>query len=217
MAFVTTNFPADPSQTWRFEKYVIGALKTYLKSSVLFYIVNTRAKRIIQDICDSTPENQEACSRMIPVYVACPTREYGISTCCYQDKGLAALYKQYPDFQYYVYHQDDLYFRTDYLKNYVEDLQKEQDLDPKELPYLLSASPFRSHGQVVPEPPFTPERLKAAREQRNNCSYAPQHIYPWGRPALMYSNAALKEVVPAYRKLAISKECIAFSVPAASA
>jgi hypothetical protein len=77
----------------------------------------------------------------------------------------------YGQFDYYIYMQDNLYFRSDYLKSFVNGLP-----DPQEVAFLLSASPFRAHGQAVAPPTATSaERLEIAR-QRTNCSSAPQHI-----------------------------------------
>ena len=205
-AFITTGFPNQEQESWRFETYVLGALKTYLKNTVLFYIVNVRAAIKVKELCEEK-RNKHACERLIPITVACPGKDYGVSGCCQQDKGMAKIAQNYPDFDWYIYLQDDIYFRLDYLSNFVRALP-----NPHEESLLLSASPFQPHGRQ----PFFMTQAQTMRGAltSSNCSSSPNHVYPWGRPALMYSNAALQTVLPAYKRLAISQECNAFRVSA---
>ena len=211
IAYVTTGFPSEEGQSNRFEEYVLAALTTYLDKTVLFYIVNSKEKSFIQKTCAKT-ENQQACARLIPIYVRCPSLQYGVATCCQMDKGLSQLYEKYSQFDYYVFHQDDLYFRTDFLETFTHSLRQ----NPQHDAFLMSASPMRYHGQRVYEYPLTKEKLQTFHD-RHDCSRAPNHLYPWGRPALIYSNAALRQAVPVYKNAGVTKECEAFSVTADAA
>ncbi|KAL7566294.1 hypothetical protein ACA910_013621 [Epithemia clementina (nom. ined.)] len=198
-AFITTGDPNDPKEVLRFETFVLGALNTYLDDTVLFYVVNFRAVQKVQQLCE-LKRNNVTCKRLIVVPVRCPPRDYGVSTCCHQDKGLSQITKNYPDYDWYIYHEDDLYFRTTFLKLFLRGLP-----NPRNESLLLSASPFQPHGQTT---------YPGKGRVESNCSSAPNHVYPWGRPAIIYSNAAMKSLLPSYSKLAITRECDAFRVTA---
>lgn len=204
-AFVTTGFPNQEKELWRFEAYVLGALNTYLKNTVMFYIANSQGIDALSQVC-ALNQNQVACRRLIFVEVACPSNQHGVSTCCRQDRGMARIASNYPDFDWYIYHQDDLYFRLPYLNTFVRGLQ-----NPHNTSLLLSASPFQSLGG---DPLMVSSN---GNRSSMNCSSSPNHIYPWGWPAVIYSNAALQALKSSYFRLAISRECDAFHVPADSA
>ena len=190
------------SDTWRFENYIFPSLDTWLANTTdTYYIVmaNPWKEKFEQDLCNSTsrPQWKQYCDRIQVVWVDCPEGYYGISPCCKSEKGLLSVYQQLTatnrSFDYYCYLDDDMYMRA-------SDLQK-----------YLAPLPAQKEAFVVTVSKSFPLGLSVFTDTLYNCSFDDNFTMPWGQP-IIYSHAAMKQLAPALRGQALTKQCESFAV-----
>lgn len=169
----------------RFEDLILGGLKTWLKDESIFVVLNKQWNASLETLC-SLEKNVEVCQRVIPIFVDCPEGYYSDSPCCKMDRGLATIWKRHPEFDWYVYQDDDMYIRTEYMKDYLRGLNRND-------PMVLTSKAASQLGY------------------NNNCSDAISFRYPWGQP-VVYSNAGLEKVVRGFKMGAMRKQCKEFTV-----
>lgn len=175
-----------------FKTRVAESLKTWLKDSKLYYVLNKKWKKDYEAFCASNKELSEICSRIIPIHVDCPPEESengGGSPCCKMDQGMTAMWRDYSTYDWYVYLDDDIYIRTAFMNDFLSGLSPSQ-------PMILT--------------PETPQSLQV-EEQRNCASNNdPDFLYPMGESVMVYSRAALEEMSKAFEMNAVSTQCLAF-------
>jgi UDP-galactopyranose mutase len=86
-----------------------------------------------------------------------------------------------------------MYFRTKYMEDYVAGLNSSDA-------FVLTAKPLRALGVTFGQ-----------HEHRQNCSTSPDYMYPWGQP-VVYSKAALEQVVTGFTLGSVTKQCKVFGV-----
>eukprot|EP00522_Entomoneis_paludosa_P008173 CAMPEP_0172455572 /NCGR_PEP_ID=MMETSP1065-20121228/12133_1 /TAXON_ID=265537 /ORGANISM="Amphiprora paludosa, Strain CCMP125" /LENGTH=535 /DNA_ID=CAMNT_0013208037 /DNA_START=24 /DNA_END=1628 /DNA_ORIENTATION=+ len=179
----------------RFDQYIKGALETWLEDNVLYLVLNQKWKHQLELTC-AKPTNQEPCARLFPIYVQCTEGYYGASPCCKMEQGLLQMWEHHGTYDWYVYQDDDMYLRTDYLETFLAPLPS-----PQHEPIMLSSKPPRNLGVTWMKDP----------EKNSNCSTGLDFQYPWGQPA-MYSKAALNIIVNGFRNQAMTQICKTFGI-----
>ena len=215
VAFVTFVHLMDFS---RFERFIFPALDTWLSlqqtdnqtstasssttAAVLpsiYYVVLNRQwqNKYETQLCPQYP--QYCPSRIRPVYVDCPEGKFGASPCCKQEQGLAQLLHS-TNYQFYAYHDDDVYFRTDHLVEYLTELHQ-TDLRPNR-PFIITGGHFRANRYLGQQ-----GYIQKKHERNYSCSVDDGNFtYHWGQPVL-YPRHTLEYVAFGFRKGGLTKQC----------
>jgi hypothetical protein len=185
VAYITySSFPKG--MEWRFHMYVADALRTWLTEDVLYLVLTPQWKEKLASMCSM--QRDKVCDRVKPIYVDCPEGYYGESPCCKYDKGLSYMANNHGyDYDWFIYHDDDMYFRTQYMREYLKGLSHDQ-------PVVLSSRPIKVLGF------------------KNNCkSDDPHYNFPAGQPAVL-SRAALWFIKPGLEAGGLTKQCLEFDI-----
>uniref|UniRef100_A0A7S3DPD0 Hexosyltransferase n=1 Tax=Entomoneis paludosa TaxID=265537 RepID=A0A7S3DPD0_9STRA len=192
IAYITYGY-LKPGSEPRFEMFIKGALETWLQGNDLYYVLNLQFQEKLESIC-MQEGYQEICSRLYPIYVQCTERYYGASPCCKMEQGLLKMIQEHDNYEWYVYQDDDMYIRTDYLEEFVKPLPSHEAM-------VLTAKPTRELGHT----------WDGDHRLRNNCSSHVDFKYPWGQP-IIYSKPALQEVSNGFALKAMSDICQKFGI-----
>jgi Fringe-like len=180
----------SPSQ---FKERVVESLKTWLAAyRILYYVFDMKFQGEFEAVCQSNKELAAICQQVIPIHINCPTEESPDSSngdCCRHDQGMAAMYRDYPSYDWYVYLDDDIYIRTAFMEDYLS------GFSPVKRLVLTDQSPQPLLGVVD--------------SKANNCSIDSDFLYPKGETAIVYSNAALRTIAPGFEMNAVSTQCSA--------
>ena len=188
----------NDASTTRFVNFIFGAIKTWLKNekSLLFVVLTHASKAFYDQLCDDD-RYRPVCQRVVPVPVDCPEGYYGDSPCCKMQEGLLQVFEHYPDYDWYFYGDDDDYMRTEYLRDFLRPLTG-RDRDP----LIVSSSPLKRMGHSGFQ--FEPK-------DKHVCSTDHSYYYPWGQP-IIYSNSALKKVIPGFRMNGFRLQCKEYEI-----
>ena len=185
--------------TQRMENLIFASLETWHPRDQPYFIVFTKSTKPIWENLVVTNGNFTKYQRAIqPVFVDCPEGRFGESPCCKQEKGLLGVLDQYgSDFDWFLFQDDDVYMRHEYLQLYLT------PLNPLEVKILApnNVKPLGQTGYVMlPQQP-------AYHCERNDTHYK----YPWGMP-VVYSKAALLHISNGLRQGGLVKQCMEFNV-----
>jgi len=122
----------------------------------------------MESVC-ATDGYQEICSRLIPIYVDCPESHAGVSPCCKMEQGLLKMIQEHDNYDWYMYQDDDMFIRTDYLEDFLKPL-------PSDDAMILTAKPDKDELG-----PYWDENY---RKLNKNCSSDIDFRYPWGQPVI---------------------------------
>jgi hypothetical protein len=186
----------SPSQ---FKERVAASLLTWLADyGMLYYIVNEKLQgdfEAVMHACGSIKELAAICQQIIPVYVNCPepSPDDGSGECCRHDQGMAAMFRDYSLYDWYVYLDDDIYIRTAYMED-----------------FLSGFSPVK---RLVLTDELPQPLLGVVDDKGKNCSIDSDFLYPKGESetAIVYSQAALRAISQGFEMNAISTQCSAFA------
>eukprot|EP00977_Amphora_coffeiformis_P003912 scaffold777_cov159-Amphora_coffeaeformis.AAC.2 len=187
----------DASAT-RFINFIFGTLQTWLKDeqSLLFVVLTHESKAFYDKLCQD-PLYENLCQRVVPISVNCPEGYYGDSPCCKMQEGLLQVFERFPDYDWYMYGDDDNYVRTAHWRDFLRPLTGD-DVGP----LIVSSGPLKRLGQSS----FLHEQ-----QDTQKCSTDHQYYYPWGQP-IVYSKSALKRVIPGFKMNGFRLQCKEFKI-----
>ena len=218
IAFITYAHLMDRS---RFDKFIFPALHTWVPPQEKYYVVLSNLWRSAYDqMCgnigvnegmeggtaeashdnSSTNEQRYNCERLVPLFVDCPEGYTGEAPCCKQEKGLMHMMDagHAEQYNWFVYHDDDDYFWTPVLQDFVSRLNSDEQFlilwhgEGWEWTKTLGKTNF------MQDPPY-------------NCSKKDKFRYPTGQPT-MFSKAALQTCMNGFRLGGIVKQCLEYDV-----
>jgi hypothetical protein len=137
---------------------------------------------------------------VVPIFVDCPEGIFGESPCCKQEKGLLEMLKQQAAYDFYSYHDDDNYFRTNHLKKLLS------QLDPTSIMLLTGGLPG-SHIQLLGQEGYLSRRKQTYHCTTNSTNYS----YPWGNPVI-YTRATLEHISSGLQAGGLVQQCQAYNV-----
>ena len=192
IAFITFAHLADTS---RFDRLIFPSIDTWMAETdaPYFVVLNNQWKDAYeQELCGSTnTTNQPYCQRMEPIWVDCTEGYYGPSPCCKSQEGLRIVYSKYPEYDWYLYQDDDMYMRVRYMQQFLAQFDRD---DPavvsNSMLYPLGVSTFVS---------------------AYNCSFYEQDVYPWGQPVL-YNYGAMRTMARGLELGSLVQQCDAYEV-----
>ena len=207
VAFVTFSHMADIA---KFNKILLGAVKTWFPKDEVYYIVLNQQWRetFINWRHDLIRENQTQVELIQPIFVDCPESARVESPCCKQEKGLIEFYDKYyheREYSWVYFADDDMFVNTRILYEYLDILP--YGLTTEHAKYLNgplvllsnSNSPqVLGHGKVA-KTPYSCEK--------KDDSYK----YPWGQP-VVYNRKAMESVIAGLRLGGLVKQCLEFDV-----
>ena len=202
IAYVSYSYltALDDASTTRFINFIFGALQTWLRDeqSLLFVVLTLKSKAFYDQLCEN-PLYESVCQRVVPIPVDCPEGYYGDSPCCKMQEGLLQVFERYPDYDWYMYGDDDNYIRTAHWRDYLRPLtRKDDDAEP----FIVSSGKLKRLGQ---------SSFIFGPDDKQMCSTDHQYYYPWGQP-IVYSKAALKRVIPGFKMNGFRLQCKEFVI-----
>ena len=200
IAYVSYSYlqALDDKSATRFVNFIFGAIQTWLKDeqSLLFVVLTHASKAFYDQLCQN-PIYQNVCQRVIPIPVDCPEGYYGDSPCCKMQAGLLHVFEHYPDYDWYMYGDDDNYLQTPHWRDFLRPLTG----DDKE-PLIVASGPLKRLGTSGFS--FDPN-------DKQVCSTDHQYYYPWGQP-IVYSKSALKRVIPGFKMNGFRLQCKEYGI-----
>ena len=186
------------ASTERFETMIFPALSTWHPTTVPYYVVLLERWRHKWNTLIQTNTNfTRYASRIQPLFVDCPEGKFGESPCCKQEKGLLDMLDSYRQFDYYLFMDDDVYLRDDYLKEYLT------TTSPDDVVVLVAGFPPKMLGHMG----YLPQN-----EMQYYCVHKDENFkYPWGQPVI-YTRAALRHVESGLRQGGLVKQCLEYNV-----
>ena len=187
IAYITYAHLAD---TNRFDTKILPAFRTWYRpqDDPYFVVLNRQWQDPYKELCQ---QHAKECSRMHPIWVDCSEGYYGHSPCCKSQEGLREVYRQFPHYDWYIYQDDDMYLRVDYLRSLLVELDRDD-------PAIVCYSPRFPLGTS-----HFPDAY--------NCSFYEQDTYPWGQP-VMYNQGAMQRILKGLELGGLTKQCNAFDV-----
>lgn len=207
VAFVTFSHMADIA---KFNKIILGAVKTWFPKDEVYYIVLNQQWRetFVHWKRDLIRENQTQVELIQPIFVDCPESAHVESPCCKQEKGLIEFYDKYyheRDYSWVYFADDDMFVNTRILHEYLDILP--YGLTTEHAKYLNgplvllsnSNSPQKlGHGEVA--------KIPYSCEKKDN-----SYKYPWGQP-VVYNRKAMESIIAGLRLGGLVKQCLEFDV-----
>jgi hypothetical protein len=186
--------------TQRMEDFIFSSVETWHPRDQPYFVVFTASSKPIWDDYVVTNSNfTEYQARIQPLFVDCPEGKFGESPCCKQEKGLLAVLDQYgSSYDWFLFQDDDVYLRHEYLQSYVT------PLNPNQVQILSAGMPAKRLGQMGYI--YKPSDMQYFCSHKNN-----QYTYPWGMP-VVYSKAALLLVSNGFRQGGLVSQCVAFNI-----
>jgi hypothetical protein len=199
------------SDIQKFERFIIGAINTWVPSDSTFYVVlNEQWEETFNEWRNRTAIRSGVVDRIKPIYVDCPEGYSGESPCCKQQEGLVKFY--YDDYKkekydWVVYGDDDNYVNLHALEAYIRALpihssQYRNFINQSQVEPPLILSP--QHHRLLGWPGFNDS-------PPYNCSKTPEFLYPWAQPAI-YNRAAFELVVRGLQQNGLVRQCLEFDV-----
>jgi hypothetical protein len=184
--------------TQRMEDFIFSSVETWHPRDRPYFVVFTASSKPIWDDYVVTNSNfTKYQARIQPLFVDCPEGKFGESPCCKQEKGLLAVLDQYgSSYDWFLFQDDDVYLRHEYLQSFVT------PLNPNQVQILSAGMPAKRLGHMGYE-------LKT--KQTYVCSKNDEYTYPWGMPVL-YSKAALLHVSNGFRQGGLVRQCVVFNI-----
>jgi hypothetical protein len=178
VAYITYAHLKD---TKRFENHIFPSMDTWFRGDEPYFVVlgNQWMEAYHHGLCkNDSAYFKPYCERMVPIFVNCPEGYYGESPCCKNEKGILHMLDEHGDrYGWFMYMDDDMYIRREYLTRYLEPLY------PSDTMVLASG---KNGGRLTKlgSPSFQFGNAKY------NCSSDIEYMYPWGQP-IIYSHGAL--------------------------
>ena len=161
--------------------YVVLAKKWKSKYEDLLFGANTT----------NTSIYTKYASRIEPIFVDCPEGYYGEAPCCKQDKGLTMIQQSY---DFYVYMDDDVYIRHDFLLSFLSLIPTE------DMVVIVGSVESKRLGQTG-----------YLRKQKRTYNCSDEILYPWGQPAI-YTHSTLQYIQNGLKHGGITKQCLEYGV-----
>lgn len=161
------------------EQFIFPSLETWLPK--VFLVFSDKWQADYNQFCEKDDRCDE---RITAIFVDCKEGYAYGPTCCRLEKGLTRVLDDYPPFDWYMYSDDDCYWKTDLLQHILA------PLPPDEAIALCPA----------------PEHVLGYKD---NCTE--QWEYSWGNPVI-FSRRALEISVQGFKLEGFQKQCTEFYI-----
>lgn len=182
-----------------FEMLIFPSLETWhpTHTAPYYIVLSQQWKDKWDDLIQTNANFTKYASRMQPIFVDCPEGKFGDSPCCKQDRGLSTLLELVEEqFDFYVYMDDDVYIRHNYLQQLLS------MVSPDEVVIFVGGLIRKRLGQ---------SGYLKKQKRIYHCSEDDDMKYPWGQPVI-YTKAAISLLRSGFAQEGIRRQCQEYNV-----